>query len=77
MMQRNLRRRVEVLFPVQDSALCNALIRILNVHLRDNVKSWRLNSDGTYEKIHPVEGEAPCNSQKWLIKYRGAWHGWR
>lgn len=77
MMQRNLRRRVEVLFPVQDSALCNALIRILKVHLRDNVKSWRLNSDGTYEKIHPGEGELPCNSQKWLIKHRGAWHDWR
>ncbi len=76
MMQRNLRRRVEVLFPVRDPAIRRALIRILKIHLRDNVKAWHLRSDGVYEKIQPGEGEEPCNSQEWLIAHRGAWHGW-
>lgn len=77
MMQRNLRRRVEVLFPVRDQRIRNALIRILRIHLADNVKSWQLLPDGRYEKIHPAEGEERCHSQNWLIEHHGEWHGWK
>lgn len=77
MMQRNLRRRVEVLFPVRDAAIRSALIRIMKVHLADNVKSWRLNTDGSYEKLHPESPEKSCSSQDWLIQHRGDWHGWK
>lgn len=77
MMQRNLRRRVEVLFPVRDEAIRSALIRIMRVHLSDNQKSWRLNTDGSYDRIHPENTDKACNSQEWLIQHRGAWHGWK
>jgi Polyphosphate kinase len=77
MMQRNLRRRVEVLFPVRDPAIRSALIRIMRVHLSDNQKSWRLNADGSYDRIQQENTETACHSQDWLITNRGAWHGWK
>jgi len=49
-MGRNLDRRLEILFPVSDPKLCTRVIRILNVCFEDNVKSYRLLSNGTYER---------------------------
>ncbi|MBO5620895.1 MAG: RNA degradosome polyphosphate kinase, partial [Butyrivibrio sp.] len=49
-MPRNLERRVEILFPVEDEALRNKLWHILDTELRDNVKSHVMNSDGIYLK---------------------------
>jgi polyphosphate kinase len=46
---RNLRRRVEVVTPVQDPALRDRLDRLLNAELRDP-RAWRLQPDGTYER---------------------------
>jgi polyphosphate kinase len=76
MMPRNLQKRVEVLFPVGDKNLRNAIVKdILEVHLADNVKSWELASDGSYRRKHIAHGEKKMNSQLWLIKHRGKWHG--
>jgi polyphosphate kinase len=74
MMPRNLERRVEVLFSVPDPAIKSAILRILDIHLKDNVKARRLLPDGTYEKITPQPGEEIIDSQVWLINNRGAWH---
>jgi polyphosphate kinase len=75
MMPRNLDRRVEVLFPVQDGKIRAALIdRILATHLADNVKARRLGPDGSYFRIKPREGEAETDSQKWFLENRGSWH---
>jgi len=76
LMPRNLYRRVETLFPVEDPGLKRALKdQILDVHLQDSVKARRMLSDGTYERVQPEEGEPPLDSQVWLIENRGAWHG--
>ena len=75
MMPRNLQKRVEVLFPVQDKRLRNALIKdILEVHMEDNVKARMLLSDGTYVRVHPGKGEKKMSSQLWMIKHRGKWN---
>jgi len=74
MMPRNLERRVELLFSVPDRAIKSALLKILDIHLRDNVKARRLLPDGTYEKVKPLLGEEIIDSQRWLIENRGAWH---
>jgi len=75
LMPRNLDRRVETLFPVEDARLRNALRdHILDVHLKDNVQSRRLLPDGSYERVHPQDGEAVLNSQLWMIEHRGIWH---
>lgn len=50
-MPRNLDKRVEILFPVEDEALKEQVIHILQVQLEDNVKAHILQPDGTYEKI--------------------------
>jgi polyphosphate kinase len=75
MMVRNLNERVEVLVPVPDPKIRDAILEsILKIHLRDNVKARRLLPDGTYELIRPREGEKAINSQSWLIQNRGIWH---
>lgn len=50
-MPRNLDKRVEILFPVEDPELKDQVIHILEVQLEDNVKAHVLQPDGTYEKI--------------------------
>jgi polyphosphate kinase len=47
---------------------------MLNIHLRDNVKARKLQSDGTYVKVIPKPGEEIINSQAWLIENRGIWN---
>ena len=44
------RRRVEILFPVEDEILREKVIHILEVELEDNVKAHILQPDGSYEK---------------------------
>jgi polyphosphate kinase len=74
MMPRNLEKRVEVLFSVPDPMIKSSILRILDIHLKDNVKARRLLPDGTYEKVKPLPGEEIVDSQLWLINSRGAWH---
>jgi polyphosphate kinase len=75
LMPRNLDRRVETLFPVEDPHLRDALRdHILDVHLRDNVQARRLLADGSYERVYPQDGEPELNSQLWMIEHRGIWH---
>ena len=74
LMPRNLDRRVEQLFPVEDPQYKEALWQILTIHLRDNVKARRMLPDGTYERVQPRPGEEIINSQQWLIEHRGFWN---
>jgi polyphosphate kinase len=75
LMPRNLDRRVEQLFPIEDPDLRESLWEhILRVHLRDNMQSRRLLPDGQYERVRPKEGEPELNSQLWMIEHRGLWN---
>jgi polyphosphate kinase len=49
-MSRNLNRRVELMFPVEDQTIANRIIKIMSLYLKDNVKSWYLNETGEYIK---------------------------
>ena len=62
-MPRNLDRRVEILFPVEDESLKAQVIHILEVELEDNVKAHILQPDGTYEK-EDKRGKVLVNSQE-------------
>jgi len=64
-MQRNLDRRVEAVFPVKDKDFKARVKADLDLMIRDNQKAWLLNSDGTFIKIQ-TDGEA-VNSQNILI----------
>ena len=61
-MPRNLDRRVEIVFPVEDEEIKKELIHILDLEFRDNVKAHILQPDGTYEKPDR-RGKAQINSQ--------------
>jgi polyphosphate kinase len=75
LMPRNLDRRVEQLFPVEDACLRDALREhILSVHLKDNVQARRLLTDGSYERIRPKDDQPELNSQLWMVENRGIWH---
>ncbi len=62
-MPRNLERRVEILFPVEDARLKDKLWNILETELKDTEKAHEMNSEGIYVKKTAKEGER-VNSQK-------------
>jgi polyphosphate kinase len=68
LMERNLDRRVEAVFPVEDPLL-KGHIRdvIVAAYLRDSVNSRELGSDGLYTAVQPVEGEEPFDVQRWFM----------
>ncbi len=58
-MDRNLSRRVEVVFPIEPPELKNRLIKeILATTMADNVKARELLSDGTYRRL-PIDPSTP------------------
>ena len=54
-MPRNLERRVELMFPVEDTELIEKLNLILTNLLRDNVKARELSKDGRYYSLEVKE----------------------
>ncbi len=74
LMPRNLDRRVETLFPVEDPELLQALRDdILMMHLKDNVQSRVLLPTGAYKRIKPPSPEESLNTQLWMVEQRGIW----
>ena len=72
LMYRNLDRRVEVLFPVDDPALEQRVrVEILATYLADNQKARMMRPDGTYVRVRPGKGDEPVNCQEWLLARAG------
>ncbi|MDR0601576.1 MAG: polyphosphate kinase 1, partial [Treponema sp.] len=66
-MPRNLERRVELMFPVQEDPLRKELLEILPLYFRDNTHSFSLGPDGVWTRRSPAEGEDPFRVQKELL----------
>ena len=66
-MPRNLDRRIELLFPVEDPDCRNRVLEVLQVELEDTVRSHWLQSDGTYHKLD-LRGKVKLDSQIVLCK---------
>lgn len=66
-MPRNLDRRVEIMFPVEDPALKEEVKEILRVTLQDNLKARFLQPNGTYEKMDR-RGKTPFCAQDYFVK---------
>jgi len=72
LMERNLDKRVEVVFPIEDLQLA-AEIRdeVLPAYLRDTVNSWELGSDRRFRRKTPPKGGAEFDVQGWFMeRYR-------
>jgi polyphosphate kinase len=55
-MNRNMLRRVELAWPVEDAVLRQRVIdECLVAYLHDNVDAWLLNADGQYTRVQPVK----------------------
>ncbi len=63
-MERNLDRRVEQIFPLEEPGLLRHVRDgLLEIYLRDNTCAWILQPDGSYTRLTPEPGEEPVNSQ--------------
>jgi polyphosphate kinase len=68
LMPRNLNRRVELLFPVDDAALKQRIRdEILGVYLADTVKARRMAADGTYKRVQKTGNSKRSSSQESLM----------
>jgi polyphosphate kinase len=75
LMPRNLDRRVEVLFPVENPVIRDAIVtQILPAQLHDTVKLRSMQADGTYCRVHPAPDTEPLNVQTWMMNHRGSWY---
>ena len=66
LMPRNLNRRVEILFPIEDPNLKNKIIHILEVIFRDNHNARLLLPDGKYIRLTPKKNEPRFSSQRYF-----------
>lgn len=66
-MPRNLDKRVEIVFPVEDEKLKEEVKHILEMQLADNVKAHVLQPDGKYEKIDK-RGKVLMSSQDYFCE---------
>ena len=67
LMTRNLDRRVELLFPIENPDLRKHILEnILTPYLKDNTQGRLLQSDGSYTRISPKPGDQPFHVQDWF-----------
>jgi polyphosphate kinase len=65
-MTRNLDKRIEVVFPVEDPAHRRTVMAALDAMFTDNVKAWWLDPDGVYRRRPRKNGDPPFRAQQWL-----------
>lgn len=64
LMPRNLDRRVELMFPVENREHKRRLIELLKSTFEDNQNAYSLQPDGSYQRIMPEPEEKPVRSQE-------------
>ncbi len=67
LMQRNLDRRVENVFPLREERHRKRIRRILDLQLADTANSWELRPDGSFKHLRPIDGKEPLDSQAVLL----------
>ena len=67
-MPRNLERRVEILFPIEENALKEKAYHILDGELRDTLKASVMLADGTYEKVDRRGKEAYSSQDAFILE---------
>src|SRR5262245_36714635 len=65
----NLDRRIEILFPIDNTLLRQAIVQdILHLHFQDNLQARRLRPDGSYERLRPSPNTEGISAQDWLLQ---------
>lgn len=68
MMERNLLHRVETAFPIENNRLKERVLSELDSYMQDNCQAWDLQSDGSYVRAQPQEGEPMLKAQSILLE---------
>ncbi len=68
LMGRNMFRRVETCFPIENKKLHDRILHDLNSYLKDNAQAWLLQSDGSYKQIERKDSEESFQAQTELLK---------
>lgn len=66
-MDRNMFKRVEVCYPLEDRKIRERVIIDLEDYLMDNQNAWELQADGTYRRVVASIGEPAFNEQLHLL----------
>ncbi len=66
-MPRNLDKRVEIVFPVEDEACKAEVMEVLKIQLEDTLKAHLLQPDDSYEKVDR-RGKAPLCAQDYFCE---------
>lgn len=67
-MERNMDRRLELLFPINDSDCRKEALMVLDAGFADNTSAWRLLPDGIYSRETPAPYEPIYRSQEKLYQ---------
>ncbi len=67
LMNRNMFKRVEICFPIENKKLLNRILHDLDIYLHDNDQAWILQSDGCYHPIQRKESTAIIQAQTVLL----------
>jgi polyphosphate kinase len=68
-MSRNMLRRIEIAWPIRDSALRQRVIdECLVPYLCDSRDAWTLDSRGRYQRVMPAEGQPALSAQRELVR---------
>jgi len=65
-MERNMDRRVEILYPLENGPIRKMVKNILEVYLKDTVNARLLNNDGSYSFVDK-RGKKCVDSQAWFL----------
>ena len=68
LMPRNLDHRVEVVTPVEDTALQSELSATLDALWRDTANSFELDDSGKWQRVQPKKDERPRSGQQVLMR---------
>ncbi len=67
LMNRNMFRRVEVFFPIENKKLQARVLHNLDLYLTDNSQAWILQSDGSYQHLKQTDAEESIQVQSLLM----------
>lgn len=68
-MERNFDLRLELMFPILDPKCRAEAVAVLDAGFEDNVKAWRMQPDGSYERVEkPADKNKRVRSQAYLYQ---------
>ncbi len=67
-MERNLDKRIETCFPIENKKMIARVKKELESYLEDNTHAWLLQSDRSYQPLQPAADESANNAQAQLLE---------